>query len=386
MRRMEVEFSPPWVGEDEINEVIATLKSQWITTGPKTKKFERMFADYLNTSKALALNSCTAGLHTALLVSGIQEGDQVITTPMSFAASVNVIEHVGAEHVFVDVQEDTLNIDVDRIEEKVTPRTRAILPVHYAGHPVDLDLIRELSAAHHLLVLEDAAHAFPAKYKGRYIGSGSNPTAFSFYPTKNITTGEGGMLTGEESFIDKARMISLHGLNKDAWRRYQNDSAWYYEVVQPGFKYNMTDIQASLGIHQLKRVKSFQERRREIVKRYNQAFSREESLQTPVERDEVDHSWHLYVLRLHLDQLSIDRDQFIDDLARKYHIKTSVSFIPLHVHPYYREKYQYSPEDFPVAYNNFLRIICLPLYPKLTNAQVDYVIEAVLELARGCRR
>lgn len=385
MRKSFLPFSPPWIGEEEVNEVIDTLKSDWITTGPKVKRFEEEFSKYFGAPSALALNSCTAALHTALVTLGIGPGDEVITTPMTFCASVNVIEHVGAKPVLVDVESDTLNIDPNKIEAAITKKTKAILPVHYSGHPVDLDPIYEIAEEYNLYVIEDAAHAIYAKYKGRFIGSSKNPVAFSFYATKNLTTAEGGMLTGDPEFIEKARIISLHGMSRDAWKRYMKEGSWYYEVIFPGFKYNMTDIQASIGLWQLKKLENFQKRRKEIVKMYNEAFSKEEALQIPIERPEVEHSWHLYILRLNLEMLKIDRNQFIEELKIR-NIGTSVHFIPIHIHPYYRDKYGFKPEDFPVAYNNYLRIISLPLYPKLTDQDVYDVIEAVMDIIKKFKR
>jgi len=393
MRSAFLSFSPPLIGEEEICEVVDTLRSDWITTGPKTKRFEVEFAAYVGAAGALALNSCTAGLHTALVTLGIGPGDEVITTPMTFAASVNVIEHVGALPLLVDVEADTLNIDPIKVAEALekskvqSPKSkvRAILPVHLYGHPCDMDALYEIARCHGLAIVEDAAHALPAKYKGRLIGSGSNPVAFSFYATKNLTTAEGGMLTGSPKLVDEARIWSLHGMSRDAWRRYSAEGSWYYEVVRPGFKYNMTDIQAAIGIHQLKRLSWFYERRREIVRHYNEAFCQFEELQIPTERPEVEHAWHLYVLRLNLDALTIDRARFIAELqARK--IGTSVHFIPIHLHPYYRDKYGYKPESFPVTYWEYQRIVSLPLYPKMGDQDVDDVIEAVLDTIKMYRQ
>jgi len=385
MRNNYLSFSPPLIEEEEINEVIDTLKSDWITTGPKTKKFEEEFKNYFNALSALALNSCTAALHTALATYGIEPGDEVITTPMTFCASVNVIEQIGAKPVLVDVEPDTLNIDPIKIEKAITPRTKAILPVHYSGHPVELDAINEIARRHNLFVIEDAAHALSAKYRGKFIGSTKNPVCFSFYATKNLTTAEGGMLTGEPEFIEKARIISLHGMNRDAWKRYSKEGSWYYEVVFPGFKYNMTDIQASLGLWQLKKLERFQKRRREIVKMYNEAFSNEEALELPVERPHVEHAWHLYVIRLNLNAIRIGRNEFIDELNKR-NIGTSVHFISIHLHPYYRDKYGFKPEDFPIAYSNYLRVISLPICPKLTDQDVNDVIEAVLDVVKSYKR
>lgn len=385
MRDTFLPFSPPLIGEEEIDEVVDTLKSDWITTGPKTKKFEDEFKNYFNAPAALALNSCTAALHTSLIALGIGQGDEVITTPMTFCSTVNVIEHVGARPVLVDVEPDTLNIDPEKIERAITPRTRAIIPVHYSGHPAELDYIYEIAEKYNLFVIEDAAHAVSAKYKGKFIGSSSNPVCFSFYATKNLTTAEGGMLTGNPEFIEKAKVISLHGMSRDAWKRYSKEGSWYYEVVTPGFKYNMTDIQASLGIWQLRKLGRFQARRREIVKMYNEHFSKEEALEIPVERQHVEHAWHLYVLRLNASALKIGRNEFIEELAKR-NIGTSVHFIPVHIHPYYKKKYNYKPEDFPVAYSNYLRMISIPLCPKLTDSDVYDVIEAVLDVVKVYKR
>src|SRR2546428_390331 len=273
--------SPPAVGQAEIDEVADTLRSAWITTGPKTQRFEREFAAFVGAPGALALNSCTAALHTALATLGIGPGDEVITTPMTFAASVNVIEHVGARPVLVDVEPDTLNIDPAAIAAAITARTKAVLPVHYAGHPVDLDRIGELARAHGLAVVEDAAHAIPAQYRGRFIGAGPNPVAFSFYATKNLTTAEGGMLTGAAETVARARILSLHGLSRDAATRYEAGGHWAYEVLAPGFKYNMTDIQGALGLWQLRKLAGFQRRRREVVAAYQAPFPGEQAPELP---------------------------------------------------------------------------------------------------------
>lgn len=384
-RKDYLPFSPPALGEEELDEVIDTLQSNWITTGPKTMRFERAFSNYLGAPSALGLNSCTAALHLALITLGLGEGDEVITTPNTFAASVNVVEHVRARPVLVDVEEETLNIDVKCLETKISPRTKAIMPVHFAGHPADMEMIESLAQQYGLHVIEDAAHAFPAKYRGSFIGSGKNPTAFSFYATKNLTTGEGGMLTGSKELLEKARLFSLHGMNRDAWKRYEKGGSWFYEIVYPGFKYNMSDIQAAIGLQQLKKIQGFQNRRLEIVETYNRAFSVVEALQTPVEKEEVEHAWHLYVLRLRPGMLSIDRNRFIEELGKK-NIGTSVHFIPLHLHPYYRKKYRYKDSDYPVAYSNYQRVISLPLHPGLEDGDVNDVIEAVYTVVKQFKR
>jgi len=378
-------FSPPCIGEEEIAEVVDTLRSTWITTGPKTKRFETEFAAALGAPGALALNSCTAGLHTALVTLGIGPGDEVITTPMTFAASVNVIEHVRARPILVDVDPDTLNIDPDAIAAAITPRTKAILPVHYAGHPADLDAINDLAERHNSTVIEDAAHALPAAYGGRRIGAGKNPTAFSFYATKNLTTAEGGMLTGDPEFLDRARVVSLHGMSRDAWKRYDKGGSWRYDVLLPGFKYNMTDIQASIGLHQLRKLTEFDRRRRAIVAQYQAAFGADDAFEIPAERANVCHAWHLYVLRIRPEVLTIGRDQFVQELTRR-NIGTSVHFIPIHLHPYYRDKYGYAPRTLPVAFDNFERLLSLPLHPGLSDSDVSDVVSAVLDVALAFRR
>lgn len=380
-RKTFLPFSPPSIGEDEIKEVVDTLRSDWLTTGPKTKRFEEAFRERLGSPAALALNSCTAALHLGLAALGVGRGDEVITTTMTFAASANIIEHLGGRPVLVDVEPDTLNIDPAQVEEKITTRTKVILPVHFAGHPAAMDQIFELAGDNNLGVLEDAAHALPAVYRGKAIGSGDNPAAFSFYATKNLTTAEGGMLTGSEELLEQARVLSLHGMSRDAWKRYEQGGSWYYEVVSPGYKYNMTDIQAALGLHQLRRLEGFQRRRGEVVRAYNDAFSGCEALELPVERAEVEHAWHLYVLRLRPEALTIDRDQFIRELESR-NIGTSVHFIPVHLHPYYRDKYGYAAGDFPVAYENYRRLLSLPLSPRLTNEDLADVIEAVLQVVK----
>ncbi len=287
--------------------------------------------------------------------------------------------------MLVDVEPDTLNLDPAAVESALSRHTRAVLPVHFAGHPVDLAAIQALAVARRLTVLEDAAHALPATYAGRHVGSGSNPACFSFYATKNLTTGEGGMLTGDPELVARARVLSLHGMSQDAWRRYDAGGHWAYEVLRPGFKYNMTDVQAALGNVQLRKLASFQQRRREIVAAYTAAFHDCDALIPPVERAGVEHAWHLYVLRLRPEALRIDRDRVIEELAAR-NIGTSVHFIPIHLHPYYREKYGYSPTAFPVAYENYRCMLSLPLYPRLTDADVGDVIDAVLDTVRRHRR
>ena len=366
-------------------EVADTLRSGWITTGPKTQQFESAFRDKVGAASALGLNSCTAGLHLGLLALGIRPGDEVITTPMTFCACANVIEHLGARPVLADVEPDTLNLCPKAVEAAITPRTRAILAVHYAGHPVDLDPINDVAKQHGIALIEDAAHAVPASYKGRMIGSGDNPVAFSFYATKNLTTGEGGMLTGSPELLARARTLGLHGMSRDAWKRYGQGGSWFYQVDEPGFKYNMTDVQAAMGVAQLRKLDRFQARRREIVAAYTSAFQDVDALEVPVERPEVEHAWHLYVLRLRLGAIRIGRNQFIEELTA-LNIGTSVHFIPIHLHPFYQRKYQYQPSHFPVAYQAYQRMLSLPLHPMLTDADVSDVVSAVLDVAQRFAR
>lgn len=385
VRRDFLTFAPPSIGDEEIAEVVDTLRSGWITTGPKTARFEQEFARYLGAPGALAVNSCTAALHTALLTAGIGPGDEVITTPLTFAATANVIEHVRARPVFVDVDPETLQIDPDRLEAAVTPRTRAIIPVHFGGHPADLDAVDTVASRHGLLVVEDAAHALPARFRGRLIGSRGNPVAFSFYATKNLTTGEGGMLTADPEFLERARIASLHGMSHDGWKRYAEGGHWFYEVLLPGFKYNMSDIQAAMGLAQLAKLERHQARRRAVVRAYQAAFAGHDAFELPVERPEVEHAWHLYVLRLQPGVLRIGRDRFIQELTQRK-IGTSVHFIPLHLHPYYRDTYGYAPDAYPVAQSNYERMLSLPLHPGLSEADVEDVVGAVLDIAEEYRR
>ena len=411
MRDTFLSFSPPLIGEEEVTEVVDTLRSDWITTGPKVRRFEEEFTAFIGAPAALAVSSATDAMLVGLAALGIGPGDQVISTPLTFCSTVHVIEHLGAMPVLVDVEPDTLNIDPEQVERAILEGGRwktedgkrkaeggnpssvlrppssikAIMPVHLYGHPCDMDALMDIAAQHNLYVLEDAAHALPAMYKERMIGTLGTLTAFSFYATKNLTTAEGGMLTGDPDIVEQARVWSLHGMSHDAYKRYSAEGSWYYEVILPGFKCNMTDIQAAIGLHQLRKLPQFQARRREIVHRYNEAFSQFEELQIPTQRPEVEHAWHLYVLRLNLDMLTIDRARFIEELKAR-NIGTSVHFIPIHLHPYYRDKYGYKPDDFPVAYREYQRIISLPLYPRMSDQDVEDVIEAVVDVVKRYRR
>jgi len=392
MRDKFLPFSPPLIGEEEINEVVDTLRSDWITTGPKVKRFEQDFAQFVQASDALAVSSGTAALHLSLLALGIGAGDAVITSPLTFCSAVHVIEHVGATPILCDVEPDTLNLNpdgirqqIERAEKDLGLRVKAILPVHLYGHPCDRNAILKIAAEYHLAVIEDAAHSLPAAYKGRPIGALSATdsvpvlTCFSFYATKNLTTAEGGMLVGHKALLDQARRWSLHGMNRDAWKRYGSEGSWSYDVDCPGYKYNMTDIQAALGLHQLKKLPQFHARRCAIVKRYQAAFGCREEFEVPIQRRDVQHAWHLYVLRLNLDRNGSTRDQFIAKM-RDRNIGCSVHFIPVHLLRYYREKYGYTPEQFPIALREFQRMVSLPLSARMTDQDVEDVIQAATSI------
>lgn len=379
MRDSFLPFSPPFIGEEEITEIINSLRSGWITTGPKTKRFESEFADLVGSPSALAMSSCTAALHTALLTADIGPGDEVITTPMTFTATVSVIEHVGAQPVLVDVEPDTLNINPELVSAAVTDRTKAVIAVHYGGHPCDLDALHAICDKFDLLLIEDAAHSLPAKYKGRMIGSGTNPTAFSFYATKNLTTAEGGMLTGSPEMIQKAAIFSLHGMNRDAWKRNSEGGSWRYDVVTPGFKYNMTDIQAAMGLQQLKKMDGILKRRQEIVGMYMERLVPLEVFDLPVERDNCESAWHLFPVRIKDGALKISRDEFIEEM-RKRNIGTSVHFIPVHTFTYYREKYGFVDGDFPIAFRESERLVSLPLHPGLSDGDVGDAVDAITDI------
>jgi dTDP-4-amino-4,6-dideoxygalactose transaminase len=397
-----IPFSLPSIGTEECEGVLDTLRSGWITTGPKVKQFEGEFAEYVGCKHAIAVNSCTAALHLALEAIGIGEGDEVITSPLTFAATAEVIQYFKAKPVFVDIDPLTMNMDVERIAAGQgrswnSQKARAIVPVHFAGYPCEMDAINELAGRHGLKVIEDAAHAFPSYYKGRMIGKIGDITCFSFYATKNITTGEGGMITTEDDgWADRMRMMSLHGISKDAWKRYSANGNWYYEITAPGFKYNLTDIAAALGMAQLRKADDFWRRRVQIASMYNEAFRDMEEIEVTAEPgpEEAEnrgreggtiHSWHLYVIRLRLELLKIDRDRFIEEL-RQRGIGTSVHFIPLHIHPYYRKTYGYRAEDFPVAYETYKRTISLPIYPLMTDSDAERVAGAVADVVRLFRR
>lgn len=387
MKRTEfLPYALPLIGDEEINEVIDTLRSNWLSKGPKTIEFEKRFAEYVEAKHAIAMNSCTAALHIALVANGIGEGDEVITTPLTFTASANTIIHTGAVPVFADIDPDTLCIDPEKIEEKITEKTKAIVPVHYAGQSCDLEKINEIAKKHGLLVLEDAAHAVYTTHKGKMIGSIGDTTSFSFYATKNICTGEGGMLTtNSDEIAEKARVMSLHGMSRNAWNRFSKGGSWYYEVLYPGYKYNMTDMQASLGLCQLNKLESMQKVRKEYADMYNEAFSKLDEIIEPIEVEGNRHAWHLYVIRVKEEMLNIDRNKFIECLTEG-NIGTSVHYIPVHLHPYYTERFGYKMGDFPVAEKAFEGMISLPLYPGMKKQDVEDVINAVTRIVQENRK
>ena len=383
---IDLPYHQPHIEDEEINEVVETLKSGWLTTGPRTLKFEEAFRDYIGCRYAIGLNSCTAGLHLALAAQGFTANDEVITTTMTFPATANAIIHAGLRPIFVDIETGTLNIDVSQIEEKITPRTRAIIPVHFAGHPCDMDPIMELAKKHKLTVIEDAAHAIEAKYKDRKIGNLGNPTSFSFYANKNITTGEGGMLVlNDDSLADKVRILRLHGISRDAWKRYGKSGFTHWELHSPGFKYNMADINAALGIHQLKKVNHFLELRKKYSCLYDLAFSKVPEIETLETRDYAEPTHHLYIISLRLEQLTVSRDEFIDAIQSKG-IGVAVHYKGLHLQPYYRKEYAIPQEKFKVASRYSERVISLPLYPRMSVGDIERVIGVVTELIDRYRR
>jgi dTDP-4-amino-4,6-dideoxygalactose transaminase len=378
-------FALPDIGEEEISEVVTALRSGWVTTGPKTKQFETDFSAYLGGGlESISVNSATAGLHLALEACGISEGDEVITTPYTFTATAEVIRYLGAHPVFVDIDPNTFNIDPKKIEAKITSRTKAIMPVHFAGLACEMQPILEIAKKHKLKVIEDAAHSLPTRYQDKLIGTlESDITVFSFYATKTITTGEGGMIvTRNAELAQRCKTMRLHGINRDAFDRYTSSKpAWYYEVVAPGFKYNLTDIASSIGIHQLKKADLFQQKRQNMAFKYMEAF-KDLPITMPPQANPGDlHAWHLFVMRLD-DSLKLTREEFIQKMI-DLGVGCSVHFIPLHLQPYWRETYKLKDEDFPHSLKNYKRAVSLPIYTKMTEADQDRVIAAVREITCG---
>lgn len=371
---------------EEMREIQEALESGWVTTGPKVRKFEAEFARGVGARHGIAVNSCTAAMHLALEAVGVRRGDDVVTTPYTFAATAEVIRYFDARPVFVDIDPASMNIDPALIAGALTPKTKAIIPVHLGGLPADIDAIRDVAVPRGIPVIEDAAHTFPAAYKGRPVGSLSEFTAFSFYATKTITTGEGGMITTDnDEWADRCRIMSLHGISKDAWKRYTAEGNWYYEIVAPGYKYNMTDVAAAMGLAQLRKAVGMRDRRKAISERFSAAFRAIPEIQLPHDRADCEHAWHLYMIRLNLDMLSIDRARFMSALREKG-IGASVHFIPLHIHPYYRDQFGFAPDAFPVTYREYMREISLPIYSRMSDEDVQRVIDAVVDIVRHNRR
>lgn len=378
-----VPFHRAAVGEEEIAALAEVIRSGWLTMGPKTIQFEEEFARYVNAPHAVAVSSCTAALHLALDAIGLQPGEEVLLPTMTFTATAEVVTYLGGRPVLVDIDPVTLNIDPLDAERRITDRTRAIIPVHLAGHPCNMGAIHALASKHNLRVIEDAAHALPACYCGSTIGSLSEFTAFSFYATKTLTTGEGGMVTtANADAANRMRMMRLHGIEKDGWKRYTAEGSWYYEVHEAGFKYNFSDLQAALGLVQLKKCDPMRQAREAIAERYTAAFERFDALESPTLLRNCASSWHLYILRLHQDKLVIDRNKFIEELG-KSGVGASVHFIPLHLQPYYQRAYGYRAGDFPAAEAQYSRSLSLPIYPAMQPEDVEHVISAVAKILRN---
>jgi len=372
-------FALPEIGEEEIAEVLSTLRSGWVTTGPKAKQFESDFAAYLGGElEAIAVNSATAGLHLGLEAMGVGQGDEVITTTHTFTATAEIIRYLGADPVFVDVDPNSLCIDPDAVARAITLRTKAIIPVHFAGRSADMPRLLDLARQFGLKVMEDAAHALPTTCDGKLIGTlQSDVTVFSFYANKTITTGEGGMLvTRNPDIARRARLMRLHGINRDAFDRFTSKApSWYYEIVAPGFKYNMTDIAASIGIHQLKKANAFQQKRANLAALYDEALDGLTVISPPHAPSGDLHAWHLYVIQLD-DGAGVARDLFINRMFEQG-IGCSVHYIPLHLQPYWRDTYKLTPEMFPISQHIFAQTVSLPLYTLMTEADVDRVVSAV---------
>jgi len=373
-------FHKPFISEDEVNEIVDTVRSGWLSMGPKTIKFEEAFNSYIGSKKSIAVSSWTAAGHLALEAYGIRPGDEVIVPTMTFPATAEIVCYFGARPVFVDVDEGTLNISLKEIEKAITPKTKAIIPVHYGGQPCDMDEILDIAKQNNIKVMEDAAHSLPAVYKGKKVGTISDVTCFSFYATKTLSTGEGGMIcTNDEEIAERCSIMRLHGINRDAWKRYTESGSWYYEVVAPGFKYNFTDLQASLGIPQLKKVDLMWQSRKNIAKRYTAALKDNEFLQLHSVKEDRESSWHLYPVRLNLERLKINRAQLIDEM-RKLNIGAGVHFMPVHQHIYYTQTYNLDDKNYPVASSVFPRLVSLPIYPGMSEEHVDKVINVLVDL------
>lgn len=382
---LQVPFHRAPVGEEEAQAVSEVIRSGWMTMGPKTFEFEKEFAKYVGAQHAIAVSTGTAALHLSLEAAGVQAGDEVLLPTTTFTATAEAVTYVGARPVLVDIDPVTMNIDSEDAARRITPRTKAIIPVHLGGQPCDMDEIHALARVHRLRVVEDAAHAVPSEYHGKRVGQISEFTCFSFYATKTLTTGEGGMITTDNpEAAARMRLMRLHGVERDAWKRYRGDGSWFYEVLEAGFKYNLTDFQSAIGLVQLAKCDVMNQARKGIAQRYSDAFSSREELVIPTVREDRGTSWHLYILRLHLDHLNKDRNSFIEALRRRG-VACSVHFIPLHLQPYYRRAYGYQPGDFPRAEREYHSCLSLPIYPGMTEIEINHVISAVLDTAAESR-
>lgn len=381
VRKEFLMFHRYWLDEEEEKEVIDTLRSGWLTYGPRTKQFEELFRSYVKASHAVGVNSGTSALHLALATLGIGPKDEVITSTNTFASSVNVVLHSHANPILVDIEHGTMNIDVSKIEEKITPRTKVIIPVHIAGHPCRMDEIKEIAEKHNLIILEDAAHAIESEYKGKKIGSISDFTAFSFYATKNITTGEGGMLTAKnKEYAEKARILSMHGISKDAWMRYSKRGYQHYDIIYPGYNYHMFDIQAALGLKQLPKIGKFRQRREEITRIYNEELAGL-PIETPVVENDVKSAHYLYIIKLKLKELKVGRDTILNALQAE-NIGVGVHFIAVHRSKFYREYLKPKKNEFPVADYVSESALSLPLYPRMSDEDAMDVVEAVRKVLK----
>lgn len=376
-RKKFLVFGSPMIEQPEIDEVVSSMKSGWIGTGPKVHKFEEMFRKYKGAKFAMAVNSCTAALHLSMLCLDLKDGDEVILPTMTFAATANSVIHAGAKPVLVDCEKDTMNISPEDIERKITPKTRAIIPVHFAGRPCNMHAICEISRRHNIKIIEDCAHAIESEYKGKKTGTFGELGCFSFYVTKNVVTGEGGMIiTNNEKYANKIKILALHGMSKDAWQRFSDKGYKHYQVIYAGFKYNMMDIQAAMGIHQMKKIHKNWKRRFEIWKRYNENFKNLQVFIPATPENNTKHAYHLYTLLLDINNLKITRDEFLNEMTKRK-IGTGVHYIALHLHPYYRYNFGYKKGDFPNAEWISERTVSLPLSAKLTDSDVEDVITAV---------
>jgi len=382
MRKIFLPFHRASIGRGEINEVADSLKSGWLTTGPRVKVFEEKFKKFVGAKYALAVNSCTAALHLGLAAIGLKAGDEVIVPTMTFTATAEVVTYFGAMPVFADCDPDTLLITADEIKKRITARTKAVIPVHYGGQSCDIDAILAVARKHNLKVIWDAAHALPTIYKGKLVGAFPDVTCFSFYATKTITTGEGGAaVTDKEVYYEKMKILSMHGMDRNIWKRYTKEGSWYYEILAPGFKYNMTDMAASLGIVQLRKCTNFHKKRKKIAGIYTKAF-KNSAVFTPLSVNQPqNHSWHLFVVKLNPEKISIDRDQFIEELKNR-NIGTGVHFIPLHLQPYWKKNYNLKEKKYPNTTKAYQQIVSLPIFPDMTEKDANDVIKAAQDIAK----